>query len=372
MHFIEKIKKFLPIRLILAAKRTVISRLTKNFQFINPVWFLRVKYHNWMAPKNCIKIGIGPIITGEGTLGYRKWHIDPIINEINRRNGTYTADFFFSSKRLSRFDIVIFTKDFPGMTPESLASLQSRGIKIFYRLGDYPLECCKDTDRDTWFIRAVDGVIVSNPLQLADLKNKTKKVSLIHTTAINADRYKKFRHSKYSRKKIRIIWQGYRDNTHLTNFLDRIIAENIFELRVTRSIELELLYHTNLPSIKRGIVRYKKWNILQWKGELYRADIAVSVKPAEDDYQMRKPATKVISYMAAGLPVVCDPSAADELVIEHGRTGYFARTDEEWKKYLNILMSDPDLRQKVGTAAREFVAKNYNVKKITDAYLQFI
>ena len=75
--------------------------------------------------------------------------------------------------------------------------------------------------------------------------------------------------------------------------------------------------------------------------------------------------------MAAGLPVICTPSAADRGVIEHGITGFFAYTDEDWYEYLKLLFEDTKLREKIGKAAKEFALCHYNIGEITDQYICF-
>jgi glycosyltransferase involved in cell wall biosynthesis len=74
--------------------------------------------------------------------------------------------------------------------------------------------------------------------------------------------------------------------------------------------------------------------------------------------------------MGAGLPVVCTPSEADRRVITHGETGFFAYDDGEWHACLAALVTDPSLRKRVGTAARQHVLDGYGVERIVADYLR--
>jgi hypothetical protein len=133
--------------------------------------------------------------------------------------------------------------------------------------------------------------------------------------------------------------------------------------------KIVIIYHTRMLPKRRGVVRYKAWTVHNWERVLVNSDIAVEIKPLQDPHLQRKPSTKVLCYMAAGLPVVCTPSAADRLVIEHGLTGYFAYTDEEWYSYLRRLAEDPDLRRQMGQAGREYASRHCSIPTITEKYL---
>jgi glycosyltransferase involved in cell wall biosynthesis len=56
-------------------------------------------------------------------------------------------------------------------------------------------------------------------------------------------------------------------------------------------------------------------------------------------------------------------------VIAHGKTGYFAYTDEEWYQYLKQLVEHPELCQQIGRAGREFALANFRIAKITQKYV---
>ena len=100
------------------------------------------------------------------------------------------------------------------------------------------------------------------------------------------------------------------------------------------------------------------------------ADVGVVIKPEGDPYQQRKSTTKVVSYMATGLPVVCTPSAADRRVIRHGETGFFASDDRAWRDCLRALVTDASLRERIGRAARRHVTEQYGVERIAGEYLR--
>lgn len=77
--------------------------------------------------------------------------------------------------------------------------------------------------------------------------------------------------------------------------------------------------------------------------------------PILEAAQFAKP-TVTLNYQAAG-----------ELVI-HSQTGLVAKSPEEFKKYIEILITNRKLSRKFGLAAQKFAQKNFNFEKIATAY----
>ena len=61
----------------------------------------------------------------------------------------------------------------------------------------------------------------------------------------------------------------------------------------------------------------------------------------------------VLEAMASGLPVVVTDAMGPKELVKHGVTGFVARSDEEFDKYLTRLIRDRELRRRMGTAARK-------------------
>lgn len=80
--------------------------------------------------------------------------------------------------------------------------------------------------------------------------------------------------------------------------------------------------------------------------------------------------TVVIEAMAYGLPVVARrlPGVNDAFV-EHGRSGFLFTQDGEFQTHVGRLLDDPELRRRMGTTGRDFVAANYDIIDIAARYL---
>ena len=71
---------------------------------------------------------------------------------------------------------------------------------------------------------------------------------------------------------------------------------------------------------------------------------------------------KLIQYMACGLPVVASPVGVNRRIVEHGVNGFLAETEDEWRKAIETLLHDPDLRRRMGLAGRAKVEREYSLE----------
>jgi len=71
---------------------------------------------------------------------------------------------------------------------------------------------------------------------------------------------------------------------------------------------------------------------------------------------------KLIQYMACGLPVVASPVGVNKEIVEHGVNGFLAKSDKEWRSAIETLLSDADLRRRMGAAGRKKVEDRYSLQ----------
>ena len=85
------------------------------------------------------------------------------------------------------------------------------------------------------------------------------------------------------------------------------------------------------------------------------------VMPLSDDPWSRgKSATKLLQYMACGIPCIATPFGAVLEFLRDGENGLFADTPEEWRDALERLR-DPALRKRLGQAGRTTVEERYSL-----------
>jgi glycosyltransferase involved in cell wall biosynthesis len=73
------------------------------------------------------------------------------------------------------------------------------------------------------------------------------------------------------------------------------------------------------------------------------------------------PWVSVLEAQGCGRPVVTLRTRSAELTVQHGRTGFLARDEAEWRGQLHMLVTDPVLRQAMGDAGRAYVASQHSI-----------
>jgi hypothetical protein len=344
------------------AERRLPLRFIQGKRQVKRSWYKQLELNRKTTRK--ITVGFGPIVSGEHDLRVRKWRIDPIVNCINEISDKYCAGIFFNAGEMQKFDLVVIVREADDMPPAALHRLKRNGRIVIYDIVDRPYysEDIQEIRETFEVLKEADGLIASSPLHIEDLSGLGKKMVMIEHPVINT------RNKDYAKRNddaIKILWQGFPEHRPRMDVLQPMVRRLAKELKK----KIILIYHTRILPKSRGSVRYKTWTVRNWETMLVHSDIGVEIKPLNDVHLQRKPSTKIVSYMAAGLPVVCTPSAADRMVIEHGKTGYFACTDEEWYAYLKRLAEDPGLRQKMGQAGKEYVSRHFSIPKITEKYI---
>jgi glycosyltransferase involved in cell wall biosynthesis len=68
--------------------------------------------------------------------------------------------------------------------------------------------------------------------------------------------------------------------------------------------------------------------------------------------------------MAAGVPGVGTAIGYNLQLVDHGRTGFLATTQDEWVKCLTKLVKDAELRNTIAVAARQDVEQRFAINVI--------
>jgi Glycosyl transferases group 1 len=77
---------------------------------------------------------------------------------------------------------------------------------------------------------------------------------------------------------------------------------------------------------------------------------------------------KMLCYMAAGLPVVVTAAGMNREILALGEVGLSASSEHQWVDALIALLSDADLRQRMGAAGRVVVEEHFSLQRLTQQY----
>ena len=92
-------------------------------------------------------------------------------------------------------------------------------------------------------------------------------------------------------------------------------------------------------------------------------DFDIGLAPlAGKTFDYSKSNIKVLEYAARGIPSIASDCPVYSSFIRHGENGFLVKEEHEWLKYLSLLASDDDLRQRMGEAARAD-ARNWTVEE---------
>ena len=98
----------------------------------------------------------------------------------------------------------------------------------------------------------------------------------------------------------------------------------------------------------------------------------ISIAPLiPDEFNKSKSNIKWMEASMAGIPTVAS-NYEPYHCIDHYKTGYLAKNDREWVKYLSWLIEEKETREKIAIAAKKEVLEKYTSEKIVPMYEEFI
>jgi glycosyltransferase involved in cell wall biosynthesis len=161
--------------------------------------------------------------------------------------------------------------------------------------------------------------------------------------------------------KLRISWSG--GSSHLVDWLEcHAACKRIIEKYPHTRMQFQTspsCYEDFLRDFGKEKVEIHDW--VDYTGHSFRMnclkpDIAV-IPLHEDQFSVCKSDLKFAEYSALGVPTICSDIPPYNKCVIHGVTGYLAKDDFEFEKYLEILINDKVARETMGKAAYEWASK---------------
>ena len=226
------------------------------------------------------------------------------------------------------------------------------------------LEMIKGKKKPIVLMKNSRYVIVCTPKleEIALGLNKSKNVVDISST-FDTDRFTPV--NSYSKNEVTSIgWTG----THSTIPFLQMLVPVFQEVNRLRKIKLIVIADKEyqMPGVTTEFI---PWSEVTEVKDLHRFEMGVYPIPA-NEWSLGKSSLKALTYMAVGIPAIATAYGTNFRVIEHGVSGFLAKDDEEWVKYLVQLIDDVDLRKRVGLAGRKRVVNLFSVKANFPKYLK--
>ncbi len=263
------------------------------------------------------------------------------------------------------YDVVVLQLVHGASWNRRIAELQSAGVTVLYEIDDDLRGVAAEPGHEfarlfspqrlrahEAAIRACDGLICSTPSlaeRLADLHHRR----FVCTNGIDLARY---HYPLPQRESVTIGWAGGTGHERaLRPWMPEVAAvlaahpETRFRT-VGQPFGLELV--ERFGADRASAARFAA--IDTYPAAMAAFDIALA--PATPSpFFTAKSDLRFLEAAALGLPVVADPVVYPALV--HGTTGLHAATGAEAREQLEALVADPELRRRLGAAARDYVER---------------
>lgn len=169
---------------------------------------------------------------------------------------------------------------------------------------------------------------------------------------------------RLSKTNISIIigWIG----SHSTSPYLTIVAEALKNLQTEfgRHIGIEIVGAGNFRFEKLE-ANYRPWVLEKEVSDLQGFDIGIMPMP-DNRWTRGKCGFKALQYMSVGIPVVCSPVGMNRDIVMHGENGFWAETSAEWQQALHLLISDAELRKRMGEKGRRLVDERFSLEQCAD------
>ncbi len=227
----------------------------------------------------------------------------------------------------------------------------------------------KNTNNYLKMIKMTDLVITPTNFLSKYIKNKyhiNTTVLRNHLDQRSLDFGEKIYHQTKN-KKINNITIGYfaGTKTHQNDF--EIIHKSLTKiLKENPKVKLKIVGDPSLAEVfkkfPKQIYTHKKVPYKKLMN-LYE-DIDINLAPLEvnNDFCESKSELKYFFAGACGIPTIASATDAFRYAIKNEQNGYLCKTENDWYKYLNILIKNKNIRKKMGKLAFKHTRSKYNPK----------
>lgn len=191
-------------------------------------------------------------------------------------------------------------------------------------------------------------------------RNYNKNIELIPTT-IDTNYHKPFREKPTT---VVIGWTGSQSTIDYLSPLIPILSQ----LEKKYQFEFRVISNKN-PNLKTDSFRFVPWSKETEIKELQQFTIGVMPLP-DDEWAKGKCGFKGLQYMSLEIPTIMSPVGVNNQIIQQGKNGFLASTEQEWIKYLSSLLSSEELRQQIGKEGRKTVEEKYSVNALSAKYVE--
>jgi len=285
---------------------------------------------------------------------------------------------------ISQADIVLIQRDFPSQVEQYNAVVEAAKLQnkiIVYELDDLLLELPEQHPDFYHYLTARSSILKAIVDADAVIGSTSAICKYLNTYNLNIYQFNNYlddliwdfpKPKNADREKITIGYMGGHSHSYdiesiiaplesvLTKFNEKLVLR-FWGLAPPEPIDS----YGNTEWDQPGLVVYKEF--AEYFIEQY-CDIFIA--PLADNLFNRcKSAIKYLEYSSLGIPGIYSRITPYETVVEHGVNGFLASSEDDWNKYLTLLIKDQELRAQIGNSARNNVQKNWLLSAHADEWV---
>jgi len=313
-----------------------------------------------------------------------------IIDYINKSNNGFNLE-IFDVRRLSIYDIVIFSKTYTSNDIDIALKLKKNGQVVFFDICDnHFLLGAERVKLLNQMLSISDRIIVSTDALkevMVTMNIPETKISVIPDAIDNYNPSKslfsltrlvgriklslffKKLDSTSLKKERRIIWFGNHEGSVSDSGMAHLSKLKDLLTNINEEIPISLTVLSNSRSKFQSIFStwsipclYYEWNILTQEAVLSSHGIAI-IPVNLNDFTIVKTNNRVLTSIINGLNVVADEIPSYR---EFNRCIFL----NDWEKGLRTYLTDSQRGREDNRQGREIIEKNYNLNKISNEWIR--
>jgi glycosyltransferase involved in cell wall biosynthesis len=265
--------------------------------------------------------------------------------------------------RVSGFDLVLVHREALLFGPPWIEALAARRRPLVFDLDDaiyLPtasgvnrwVAALRPASKTARVCRMARHVTAGNSVLANFARQHSRAVTVIATT-IDTDVYRPRRPDTHHRPVV-----GWTGSGTTLPYLGQVAGAL---RRVARDADFELRVIGGEARLEGVSVHCQPWRPASEVEDILQFDIGI-MPLADDEWSRGKCGLKALQYMALEIPPVLSPVGVNTEIVRDGVDGLHARTEDEWVAKLLLLLRDPELRRRLGSAARRTVEERYSAK----------
>jgi glycosyltransferase involved in cell wall biosynthesis len=275
--------------------------------------------------------------------------------------------------RVRRFDVVVIQRDLVAHVAPWIEEAMARvNPRIVIDLDDpihlhppfrppvWPFRCLRDPRKLDRLVRLARHVVAANRVLRDEAARLGARVSLVPTSI---DTHRWIPAARPRGERLVVGWIG---SPGTTAYIETIAAPLLALSREVPCVLRAVGADPDLPRRMMPLAPGLPVEVVRWSEATEVAEVQgfdIGVMPLTDDPWSRgKSATKLLQYMACGVPAVASPVGANRDIVKDGVNGLLAEDIEAWRRAFASLARDPRFAARLGSEGRSTVVSEYSVE----------